>query len=68
MGENVPNDQSTMDFPDCNSPSLHLTHPTPEEKVATWTLNSVNWGTALSQSDYLEREAYLTTVPLAKDG
>jgi GNAT superfamily N-acetyltransferase len=68
MGDNAPSDQSTMDFPDSKSPSLHLTHPTPEEKVATWTLNSVNWGAALSKPDYLEREAYLTTVPLAKDG
>jgi GNAT superfamily N-acetyltransferase len=57
-----------MDFPDANSPSLHLTHPTPAENVETWTLNSVNWGTSLSTPDYLEREAYLTTIPLAKDG
>lgn len=57
-----------MEFPDANSPSLHLTHPTPAENVETWTLNSVNWGTSLSTPDYLEREAYLTTIPLAKDG
>lgn len=57
-----------MEFPDANSSYLHLTHPTIEEKVETWTLNSVNWGTALSTPDYLEREAYLTTIPLAKDG
>lgn len=54
--------------PDSNSDSLYLTHPTPEEKLATWSLNAVNWGSALSLPDYLEREAYLTTVPLAKDG
>ncbi len=57
-----------FEYPDSNSPSLYLTHPTPEENVKTWTLNSVNWGTSLSQPDYLEREAYLTTIPLAKDG
>jgi GNAT superfamily N-acetyltransferase len=57
-----------MEFPDANSPSLYLTHPTPEENIETWTLNSVNWGTSLSTPDYLEREAYLTTIPLAKNG
>jgi GNAT superfamily N-acetyltransferase len=66
MGENVPAEYNME--PDAKSDSLYLTHPTPEEKIATWTLNSVNWGTALSESDYLEREAYLTTVPLARHG
>ncbi|CZR64577.1 uncharacterized protein PAC_14475 [Phialocephala subalpina] len=66
MGENAPEEVPT-DYPDSKSPSLHLTTATEEEKVATWNLNSVNWGTALSLSDYLERESYLTTVPLAKD-
>ncbi|KAE8444717.1 hypothetical protein EG329_014277 [Mollisiaceae sp. DMI_Dod_QoI] len=67
MGENAPEEQTPADFPDSKSPFLHLTTATQEEKVATWNLNAVNWGSALSRLDYLEREAYLTTVPLAKD-
>ncbi|KAK2627685.1 hypothetical protein QTJ16_002331 [Diplocarpon rosae] len=67
MGDNAPANDST-EFPDSKSPSLYLTHPTPEEQLETWKLNSVNWGTALPLPDYLERERYLTTVPLAKDG
>jgi GNAT superfamily N-acetyltransferase len=70
MGENTTNTTITEPnmAPDSRSESLYLTHPTPEEKLATWNLNAVNWGAALSLRDYLEREAYLTTVPLAKDG
>jgi GNAT superfamily N-acetyltransferase len=55
-------------LPDSKSQSLHLTHPTEEEKLETWTLNSSSWGGALSQQDYLEREEYLTKAPLARDG
>jgi hypothetical protein len=55
-------------LPDSKSPNLHLTHPTEEEKVETWTLNSTSWGGALNQQDYLEREEYLTKAPLARDG
>jgi GNAT superfamily N-acetyltransferase len=68
MGENAPTNQPNMEYPDSKSDSLYLTHPTPEEKLATWTLNAVNWGNALSTSDYLAREAYLLTVPLARNG
>jgi hypothetical protein len=55
-------------LPDSKSPNLHLTHPTDEEKLETWTLNSTSWGGALNQQDYLEREEYLTKAPLARDG
>jgi GNAT superfamily N-acetyltransferase len=70
MGENTPTTTLTDSImaPDSRSESLVLTHPTAEEKLATWNLNSVNWGTALSVADYLEREQYLTTVPLARNG
>ncbi|KUJ06843.1 uncharacterized protein LY89DRAFT_692196 [Mollisia scopiformis] len=67
MGENAPEEQVLVDYPDSKSPSLYLKNPTQEEKVATWSINAANWGKALSEPDYLEREAYLTTVPLAKD-
>lgn len=64
MGSRTPNPT----LPDKDSPALHLTHPTPNEKIATWTLNCKNWGSALGLTSYLEREEYLTTVPLAKNG
>ncbi|KAI9053133.1 hypothetical protein LZ554_003399 [Drepanopeziza brunnea f. sp. 'monogermtubi'] len=67
MGEYTP-DNGSIEFPDSKSPSLYLTNPTPEERLVTWNLNSVNWGTALPLPDYIERERYLMTVPLAKDG
>ena len=68
MGEYAPADQVALEFPDSESSCLNLTHPTAEEKGETWALNSVNWGTALSKPDYIEREDYLTTVPLANNG
>src|SRR5882724_7728053 len=70
MGENTPTTtmtEATM-APDSRSESLYLTHPTPEEKLATWNLNAVNWGAALLLPYYLARAEYLTTVPLARDG
>jgi len=58
-----------MQLPDAASPTLHLSHPTPSEKTATWTLNSKNWGTALTLPAYLDRENYMATVPaLSRDG
>ncbi|PSS10851.1 hypothetical protein M430DRAFT_53397 [Amorphotheca resinae ATCC 22711] len=65
MGSTLP----TSDLlPSASSPSLHLTHPTPLERTATWTLNSRNWGGALGLESYIERETYLMNVPLARDG
>ncbi|KAL2022875.1 hypothetical protein VTK56DRAFT_4406 [Thermocarpiscus australiensis] len=49
-------------------PLLVLTHPTPAERTAIWRLTHPQWGPALTERDYLAREAYLTTVPLARDG
>ncbi|KAL2262269.1 hypothetical protein VTK26DRAFT_1951 [Humicola hyalothermophila] len=59
-------DLSTL--PPATSPSLVLTHPTEAERRHTWRLTYPKWGPALSEADYLAREAYLTTVPLARDG
>lgn len=67
MGDITPNMNSTA-LPEWNSPTLHLTQPTPEERLATWKLNGVNWGTALKPQEYLEREAHLMEVPLAREG
>ncbi|KAI0013028.1 hypothetical protein F4779DRAFT_472369 [Xylariaceae sp. FL0662B] len=55
-------------LPDATAPSLILTHPTEAEKQRTWTRNHAEWGGALSLPDYLTREPYLTTIPLARDG
>lgn len=58
-----------MQLPDANSPTLHLSHPTPSEKKAIWSLNYKNWGTALTLDSYLDREIHMATVPaLSRDG
>jgi hypothetical protein len=64
MGSNSPPRDS---LPSSSSAELILTHPTTNERISTWTLNSKNWGSALGLSSYLERENYLLTVPLARD-
>ncbi|KAI2618758.1 hypothetical protein GGR54DRAFT_142084 [Hypoxylon sp. NC1633] len=55
-------------LPAATCPSLVLAHPTADEKRRTWTLNHREWGGALTLAQYLEREPYLTTVPLSRDG
>ena len=59
---------SLADLPDARSPDLHLSHPTAGECQTVWRLSSLAWTDALSLPQYLEESAYLTTVPLAKDG
>jgi len=55
-------------LPDADSPLLALAHPTHAERVATTKHTYATWGFALAEADYLAREEYLTTVPLARDG
>ncbi|KAL2153590.1 hypothetical protein VTH82DRAFT_4745 [Thermothelomyces myriococcoides] len=55
-------------LPDANSPLLILTHPTRAERVATVKHTYHNWGCALTEEEYITREEYLTTVPLARNG
>ncbi|RYP48378.1 hypothetical protein DL768_005747 [Monosporascus sp. mg162] len=55
-------------LPDASSEALVLTHPTDEERRRTWTRNHREWGGPLGLEKYLEREPYLTTIPLARDG
>ena len=55
-------------LPDARSPDLYLDHPTTGECQTVWKLSSLAWTDALSLPQYLEESAYLTTVPLAKDG
>ncbi|KAI4863409.1 hypothetical protein F4820DRAFT_459506 [Hypoxylon rubiginosum] len=55
-------------LPHATAPSLLLKHPTEEQKRRTWTLNHKEWGGALSLQEYLEREPYVTTIPLSRNG
>ncbi|KAH6856144.1 hypothetical protein B0I37DRAFT_300342 [Chaetomium sp. MPI-CAGE-AT-0009] len=55
-------------LPDASSPRLVLAHPTAGERERTARQTYPTWGFALAEADYLAREAYLTTVPLARDG
>ena len=61
-------DMSLAGLPDARSPDLYLSHPTAGECQTVWRLSSLAWTDALSLPQYLEESAYLTTVPLAKDG
>lgn len=63
MGSHAPSS-----LPSATAPSLVLTHPTPAERLRIWSQTHPMWGTAMPHDDYLRREEYLTTVPLAKDG
>ena len=55
-------------LPDAQSPNVCLDHPTAAECYLIWGLTSLAWKDALTRSSYLEESAYLTSVPLAKDG
>ncbi|KAK0671620.1 hypothetical protein QBC41DRAFT_371612 [Cercophora samala] len=66
MGSNTP--LSDPSHPESSSPLITLTNPTPSELPQIFTLSHPKWGPALTLQDYLDREAYLTTVPLSKNG
>lgn len=74
MGSTTPPPPSSLPnttsppLPDKTSPLLVLTHPTDHERRHTWSLTHTQWGPALTHDGYVRREAYMTTVPLAKDG
>jgi hypothetical protein len=53
-------------LPDARSPDLHLSHPTDQENISIWKLTSNAWKDALTIPQYLEKSAYLMTIPLAK--
>lgn len=59
---------AALALPLAQSPDLQLSHPTPRECQTIWKLTSRAWRDALTLPLYLEESAYLTTVPLAKDG
>ncbi|KAL8391830.1 hypothetical protein RB595_002147 [Gaeumannomyces hyphopodioides] len=56
------------DLPSASEPFLVLAHPTDSELRRIWTMTHGPWGPALSLDEYIEREAYLYTVPGSKDG
>ncbi|OAA66758.1 hypothetical protein SPI_01334 [Niveomyces insectorum RCEF 264] len=77
MGSNHHNGDP-LPLPDAASPFLVLVAPTPGERRrvwalthtmwGVWALTHTMWGSALAAADYVAREAYLTTVPLAREG
>ncbi|KAM7186175.1 lysine acetyltransferase [Naviculisporaceae sp. PSN 640] len=71
MGSTTNPPSSSMDNynpPDASSPSLVLVEPTHAERLRVWTMTHPKWGAALTLDNYLGREVYLQTVPLAKEG
>lgn len=56
------------DLPSSSSPDLTLAESTKAELQHVWALHHPMWGPALKLEDYLNRETFLMTVPLAKNG
>lgn len=56
------------DLPSSSSPDLVLAESTKAELQHVWALHHPMWGPALKLEDYLNRETFLMTVPLAKNG
>ncbi|ERT03194.1 uncharacterized protein SPSK_09231 [Sporothrix schenckii 1099-18] len=54
-------------LPEATDPALVLALPTAQERRKVWELTHTMWGNALLLDDYLKREEYLTTVPLAME-
>ncbi|KAJ1331797.1 acetyl-CoA:lysine N6-acetyltransferase [Microdochium nivale] len=61
-------DTTMADLPAATSPSVVLAHPTDDEKRQTWTMNANEWAGALTPEEYLERELYLVTIPINRNG
>jgi hypothetical protein len=59
---------SAIDLPDASSPNLALVNPTEAEKNRIWSSNFAEWGGALCQTEYVDREKFLGTIPLAENG
>lgn len=59
---------TTRELPSADSPDLLLTESTQAELQHVWSLHHPMWGPALRLEDYLHREEFLMTVPLAKNG
>lgn len=59
---------STLHLPSAESPDLILAESTKAELQHVWALHHPMWGPALTLENYLNREEFLMTVPLAKNG
>ncbi|KAK5987966.1 hypothetical protein PT974_12102 [Cladobotryum mycophilum] len=59
---------SKLSLPSPSSPAIVLTNPTPDERARTWSYSYPEWGHGLTLQGYLDREAYLLTIPLARHG
>ncbi|KAL6886380.1 hypothetical protein HDV57DRAFT_388200 [Trichoderma longibrachiatum] len=59
---------SPTSLPPSTSPTITLTNPTPKERIRTWLYNQTEWGNSLTVPAYLEREEYLLSIPLARNG
>lgn len=51
-----------------DSPDFVIATPTLEEAILIRQRNAPDWSGALTADQYLEREVYLETIPLARDG
>lgn len=58
----------TSQLPDVKDPSVVLANPTGDEQRQTWRTTHPSWGPGLTLDQYLDREEYLLTTPLAADG
>lgn len=56
------------DLTDGTNPSLTLEQANVPEYEQTWRLNGSEWKGFLSEADYLDREIYLMSAEIAKDG
>ena len=59
---------TTKGFHSADHPDLVLAESTRSELQHVWSLHHTMWGPALRLEDYLAREEFLMTVPLAKGG
>lgn len=64
----MPSALNSSALPSSDSPSLALVHPTQQEKIAAWKLNSASWQGQLSLEAYIRREGFLADQPLTRDG
>lgn len=59
---------STPGLPSSSSSTIILDSPTALERSRAWTYSQPEWGNSLTVPEYLNREEYLLTIPLARDG
>lgn len=57
-----------MSLPNISDASVCLASARKDEQLHTWNFTHGPWSSGLPLELYLEREAYLLTVPLARDG